>query len=65
MADNEKIVQKVIGRLTELRLELGAEERVVLDQVIMGDTAEVSGHAMKFDAPGRIALEDDRYKIVQ
>lgn len=65
MAENEKIVSKVVGRLTELRMEFGAEERVVLDQLIMGDDAEVSGHAFDFDTPGKITLDGERYKIVQ
>lgn len=65
MAENEKIVQKVVSRLTELRMEFGAEERVVLDQLIMGDDAEVSGHAFDFNAPGKITLDGERYKIVQ
>lgn len=65
MAENDKIVSKVVGRLTELRFELGAEERVVLDRLIMGDDAEVSGHSFEFGSPGRVTMEDGKYKLVE
>jgi hypothetical protein len=61
---NDKIVQKVVSRLTELRAEFGPEERVILDGLVVGDGAEVSGHAFDFTAPGRIVEEGGSYKVV-
>jgi hypothetical protein len=62
--ETDKIMQKVVARLTELRVEFGAEERVVLDRIVVGEDAEVSGHAFDFNAPGKIMLDGGRYKIV-
>ena len=63
---NEKVVEKVIGRLTEMRMEFGPEERAVLDEMLIGGP-EVTAHAVTGDvqkAQPRVTLEDDKYRIV-
>ncbi|TEU00808.1 MAG: hypothetical protein E3J30_02030 [Anaerolineales bacterium] len=62
---NEKVIEKVIGRLTEMRLKMDAEERVVLDEMIIGGP-EVVAHALTPDSQvvPRVILEDDKYRVV-
>ena len=62
---NEKVVEKVIGRLTEMRMECGPEERVILDELIIGGP-EVVAHAVTPDsgAVPKVTLEDDKYRVV-
>ena len=61
---NEKVIEKVIGRLTEMRLKMDAEERVVLDEMIIGGP-EVVAHAVTAErVQPRVTLEDDKYRVV-
>ena len=63
---NEKVIEKVIGRLTEMRMTMGPEERVVLDEMIIGGP-EVIAHAVTGDVQKvqpRITLDDDKYRVV-
>lgn len=63
---NEKLIEKVVGRLTEMRLKMDAEERVVLDEMIIGGP-EVIAHAVTGDVhkvQPRIKLDDDKYRVV-
>lgn len=62
---NEKVIEKVIGRLTEMRTTMGPEERVVLDEMIIGGP-EVVAHALTPDArvTPRVTLDDDKYRVV-
>ncbi len=63
---NEKVIEKVIGRLTDMRMTLEPEERVVLDEMVIGGP-EVVAHAVTPDAQKvvpRVTLEDDKYRIV-
>ena len=61
---NEKVIEKVIGRLTDLRMTLEPEGRVVLDEMVIGGP-EVVAHAVTADkVVPRVTLEDDKYRIV-
>ncbi len=62
---NEKLIEKVVGRLTEMRMSMGAEERVVLDEMIIGGP-EVIAHAVTADSQvtPRVTLDDDKYRVV-
>lgn len=63
---NEKVIEKVVSRLTEMRMSLNAEERVVLDEMIIGGP-EVIAHAVTGDVQKvqpRIKLDDDKYRVV-
>ncbi len=61
---NEKLIEKVVGRLTEMRLKMDAEERVVLDEMIIGGP-EVVAHAVTAErVQPRVTLEDDKYRVV-
>jgi hypothetical protein len=61
---NEKVIEKVVGRLTEMRLKMDAEERVVLDEMIIGGP-EVIAHAVTADkVVPRVILDDDKYRVV-
>ena len=61
---NEKMIEKVVARLTDLRVTMGAEERAVLDEMIIGGP-EVVAHAVTADkVVPRVILEDDKYRIV-
>jgi hypothetical protein len=61
----EKVIAKVVARLTDLRLTLGPEERFVLDRMIVGEKAEVTGH--KFEVGGgwggKVILDNEEYKV--
>ena len=60
----EKVIEKVVARLTDLRLTLGPEERVILDRVIVGEQAEVTGHKFEVGAGfGRVILDNEEYKV--
>ena len=61
---NEKVVEKVIGRLTEMRMEFGPEERAILDELIIGGP-EVVAHAVTPDsrAVPKVTLDDDKYRV--
>jgi hypothetical protein len=63
MSEEQKVIEKVVHRLTEMRMQFGPQERYVLDKIITGEAPEVSGHAFRFDFGGRVKLEDDRYKV--
>jgi hypothetical protein len=64
--DRSRLIERVVGRLTDLRMELDPEERVILDEFVLGE-AEVTAHAMD---PGavtpRVILDKDQhvYKLV-
>ena len=63
---NEKVIEKVIGRLTDMRKTLEPEERAVLDEMIIGGP-EVVAHAMTPDAQKvvpMVTLDDDKYRVV-
>jgi hypothetical protein len=64
MAD-EKVIEKVVARLTDLRLTLGPEERVILDRMIVGEEAEVSGHMFEVGSgAGVVIVDNEEYKLV-
>ncbi len=50
MAAQDKVLERVVSRLTALRTEFGPEERSILDQLIVGDTPEVVAHAADLGA---------------
>ena len=63
---NEKVIEKVIGRLTDMRMTMEPEERVVLDEMIIGGP-EVIAHAVTGDVQKiqpRVTLDDDKYRVV-
>lgn len=63
---NEKVIERVVGRLTEMRMSLDAEERVVLDEMIISEP-EVIAHAVTPDVhrvQPRVTLDDDKYRVV-
>lgn len=63
---NEKMIEKVVAQLTDMRMTLGAEDRVVLDEMIIGGP-EVVAHAVTADAQKvvpRVILDDDKYRVV-
>jgi len=63
---NEKVVEKVVGKLTEMRMNFGPEERAVLDEMIIGGP-EVTAHAVTGDVQKiqpRVTLDDDKYRVV-
>ncbi len=59
--EQSKIVEKVVSRLNELRMEFSPEERVVLDKLVIGEEPEVSAHAVAIDIIGRVEFEDEKY----
>jgi hypothetical protein len=62
---DEKVIEKVVARLTDLRLTFGPEERVVLDRMIVGEAAEVTGHKFEIGSGlGRVILDNEEYKVV-
>ena len=62
---DEKVIEKVVARLTDLRLTFGPEERQVLDRMIVGEEPEVTGHKFEIgSSPGRVILESEEYKVV-
>lgn len=65
MSEESKIVEKVVSRLTDLRLSLSPQERVFLDQLVIGGRAEVTGHKFELGGEwsGKIAIDDERYKV--
>jgi len=62
---NEKLIEKVVSRLTDMRMTLEPEERFVLDEMIIGGP-EVVAHAVTADAQvtPRVILDDDKYRVV-
>jgi hypothetical protein len=62
MSEETKIVEKVVSRLTELRMQCGPQERFVLDKIIMGESPEVVAHAFTIDTEHRVVLDGDQYK---
>ena len=61
---NEKVIEKVIGRLTDMRMTMEPEERVVLDEMIISGP-EVVAHAVTAEkVVPRVTLDDDKYRIV-
>lgn len=69
MAAQEKALQKVVSRLTQLRAEFGPEERSMLDQIVLGDTPEVIAHAATLDAivPARLEFDEEAvaYRVAE
>jgi hypothetical protein len=65
MTEESKIVEKVVSRLTDLRLSLSPQERFFLDELIIGGRAEVTGHKFEVGGEwtGKIAIDDDQYKV--
>jgi len=63
MSEETKVVEKVVFKLTELRMQCGPQERFVLDKIITGESPEVVAHAFTIGTLGKIAVEGDRYKI--
>jgi hypothetical protein len=67
MAD-EAVVKKVIAELTQLRGRLTADEKVVLDALIIGPDAEVVAHAMTIDTVRRViervTVIDEEYRLI-
>ena len=63
---DEKVIEKVVARLTDLRLTLGPEERVILDRMIVGEQAEVTGHKFEIGSgpEGMVILDSEEYKVV-
>ena len=68
MAAKDKAMDRVVGRLTELRMRLDPEERAILDRLITGEAAEVTGHALAADAAiaGRVIFDEAAvaYKVI-
>ncbi|NIS80059.1 MAG: hypothetical protein GTO14_07590 [Anaerolineales bacterium] len=56
-----KVVEKVVSRLTDIRMEFGPEERVVLDMLVTGKEPEVSAHAVAIDIIGRVEFDDEKH----
>ena len=60
-----QIIERLVGRLNDFRSDLGTEEAAILDALIVGRAAEVTGH--RFDSGGvdwSIALVDGvTYKV--
>jgi hypothetical protein len=63
MSEESKIVEKVVFKLTELRMQCGPQERYVLDKIITGESPEVVAHAFTIDTEHRVELDGDRYKV--
>ena len=63
MSEESKVVEKVVSRLTELRMQCGPQERFVLDKIITGESPEVVAHAFAIDVETRVKLEGGRYKV--
>lgn len=77
MAADPAVVDQVLGKLTQLRMELAAEGRVILDEMIVGQAAEeVTGHKLTSDAAdpgaadpgamisGRFELVGEEYQVI-
>jgi hypothetical protein len=69
MAAVDKNIEAVVSALTELRMRFNPDERQILDALVTGEAAEVSGHS--FDpgaAVGRFELRFDEeaiaYKLI-
>ncbi len=63
---DEKLIEKVVGKLTNMRLKMDAGERAVLDEMIIGGP-EVIAHAVTGDVQKiqpRVKLDDDKYRVV-
>lgn len=57
--EKSQVVERVIGRLSDLRMDLGPEEQVVLDALITGDMPEVTAHAVTIDIAGRVQFDKE------
>lgn len=67
--DKSAVIGVVISELTQLRGRLTADEKVVLDSIVMGQMPpEVSGHAVIGDVQApegkSIALQGEEYQVV-
>ena len=61
---DEKAFEKVISKLTEMRVSFGPEERAILDEIIISGP-EVVAHAVTAEKVQlRVLLEDDKYRVV-
>jgi hypothetical protein len=60
-----KLIEKVITRLNDLRSSLEFDERNILDEIVVGRTAEVEGHAWDpgLEVHGRIDWENESYSF--
>ncbi len=63
---DEKVIEKVVAKLTDLRLTLGPDERFILDRMIVGEKAEVTGHKFEVGAGfgGKVILDSEEYKVI-
>jgi len=63
--DKSRIIERVVTRLTEMRMDLDAEAQSVLDQIVIGEAAEVTGHAFDpgFNVRGRISIDEGKYRF--
>lgn len=61
---DEKVIEKVVARLTDMRLTFGPEERYILDRMIVGEQAEVTGHMLEIGWEGKVILDNEEYKVV-
>jgi hypothetical protein len=63
-ATNEELIAKVVDKLTAMRFEMDAEERRVLDELIIRGP-ETTAHAMEPDSEmvRRVVFKDDKYRV--
>jgi len=64
MSEEAKVINKVVSKLTALRMQCGPQERYVLDKIITGESPEVVAHAFTIDVMSKVAVEGDRYKVI-
>ena len=73
MAAQDKALERVVNKLTELRMRFDPDERAILDRMITGEAAEVTGHAAAADAAisdaaiaGRVVFDEEAvaYKVI-
>ena len=68
MAAQDKALDRVVSKLTELRMRFDPDERAILDRMVTGEAAEVTGHAAVSDAAiaGRVAFDEEAvaYKVI-
>lgn len=62
--EKSQVIERVISRLTDLRMELGPEGRQVLDAIVTSVTPEVVAHAFTVDFGRQVQLNEDGDKYV-
>lgn len=62
--EKSQVIERVISRLSDMRMDLGPEERQVLDALIVGDLPEVTAHAFTVDFEGAVQLDEENNKYV-